>query len=83
MPHSIQLVEGLLSTFRLRVCKNPVLTFASASAVTEMDPQENRRFNKRKAKGRIDPLVALTMATGLALDAEPAGIPDDYMPAFA
>lgn len=83
MPHSIQLLEGLLSTFRLRVCKNPVLTFASASAVTEMDPQENRRFNKRRAKGRIDPLVALTMATGLALDAEPAGIPDDYMPAFA
>jgi phage terminase large subunit-like protein len=83
MPHSITCIEGLLSSRRLRVCKNPALTFASASAVTEMDPQENRRFSKRKAKGRIDPLVALTMAVGLALDAEPQGIPDGYLPAFA
>lgn len=74
MPHSIESLEGLLSAGRFKVQKNPVLTFASASAVTESDPQENRRFNKRRAKGRIDPLVAVTMATGLAMDrAEPEG----------
>lgn len=74
MPHSIEILEGLLSTGRIKVQKNPALTFASASAVTESDPQENRRFNKRRAKGRIDPLVALAMAAGLAMDrAEPEG----------
>lgn len=83
MPHSIEVIESLLSSSRLQNLKNPALTFASASAITEMDPQENRRFNKRKAKGRIDPLVALTMAVGLAMEAEQAGIPDDYMPVFA
>ena len=83
MPHSITLLEGLLSKNLLSVCKNPALTFASASAVTESDPQENRRFTKRRSKGRIDGLVALTMAVGLAFEAADSGIPTDYMPVFA
>ncbi|MCA3000297.1 MAG: terminase large subunit [Rhodocyclaceae bacterium] len=68
MPHSIAETERLLSMGALTVCKNPALTFAAASAVTEMDAQENRRFTKRNSKGRIDGLVALVMAVGLALE---------------
>ncbi len=70
MPHSIDLTDDLLSKHRLSVCKNPALTFASASAVTEEDAQENRRFTKRNSKARIDGVVALVMAIGLAYDGE-------------
>lgn len=72
MPHSIQTTERLLSNAALTVCKNPALTFAAASAVIEMDEKENRRFTKRKSTGRIDGIVALTMAIGLAESAQEA-----------
>jgi phage terminase large subunit-like protein len=81
MPHSIGETERLLSRGLLTVRKNPALTFASASAITEADAQENRRFTKRKSKGRIDALVALVMSVGLALESEEevAGTPEIVM----
>lgn len=68
MCHSIELVEQLIFEGKLRVAFNPCLRWNVSSAVTETDPKNNRVFNKRKATGRIDGLVALTMAVGLALD---------------
>jgi phage terminase large subunit-like protein len=44
---------------------NPVLTWAMANAVASMDPAGNRKLDKEKARFRIDPAVALTMACGL------------------
>jgi len=44
---------------------NPVLTWAMANAVATMDPAGNRKLDKDKARFRIDPAVALTMACGL------------------
>lgn len=68
MCRSIELLEQLIFENRLRVAFNPCLRWNVASAVTESDPKNNRVFNKRKATGRIDGLVALVMAVGLALD---------------
>lgn len=68
MPHSIELLEELVMKGRLRVKLNPCLRWNSASAVLEADPKNNRIFTKRKSKGRIDGLVALCMAIGLALN---------------
>lgn len=68
MPHSISLFEGLLEKKRIRIRRNHCLTWNAASAVLEQDPKENKIFAKRKSRGRIDGVVALAMAVGLALD---------------
>ncbi len=44
---------------------NPALTWTMANAVATMDPAGNRKLDKDKARFRIDPAVALTMAEGL------------------
>lgn len=66
MCRSIELMEQLIFEGKLRVAFNPCLRWNVSSAVIETDPKNNRIFNKRKATGRIDGLVALTMAVGLA-----------------
>lgn len=67
MPRSINDLEQLILEGRLRVKRNPLLTFANASAVLTSDAAGNRKWEKRKSTGRIDPLVALCMVVGLAL----------------
>jgi phage terminase large subunit-like protein len=49
---------------------HPVLNMCAANAVVTMDPAGNRKLNKAKAAGRIDGMVALAMAFGVA-PAEP------------
>jgi phage terminase large subunit-like protein len=39
---------------------------AAGNAKIEMDAAGNRKLSKRKSTGRIDPLIALTMALGVA-----------------
>ncbi|WP_429501723.1 terminase large subunit [Paraburkholderia youngii] len=68
MPRSIELLEQLIFEKRLRVVFNPCLRWNVSNAVIEQDGKENRVFKKRKAIGRIDGLVALTMAVGLLLN---------------
>ena len=50
-----------------RIChgNNPVLTMCAANAVVTKDPAGNRKLDKHKASGRIDGMVALTMARGV------------------
>jgi phage terminase large subunit-like protein len=45
---------------------HPVLTMCASNAVVTMDPTGGRKLNKAKAAGRIDGLVALAMAFGVA-----------------
>jgi phage terminase large subunit-like protein len=45
---------------------------AVTNAKVEMDAAGNRKLSKRKSNGRIDPLVALTMALGVAARPTPA-----------
>ncbi len=45
---------------------HPVLTMCAANAVTEKDAAGNKKFTKAKATGRIDGMVALAMALGVA-----------------
>ncbi len=65
MPRSIEVLDKDVSDNTLRVEKNPVLTWNSASAVLEADPKGNKIFTKRKSTGRIDGIVALAMSIGL------------------
>jgi phage terminase large subunit-like protein len=43
---------------------NPVLTMCAANSIVIMDPAGNRKLDKKKSTGRIDGMVALTMAFG-------------------
>lgn len=45
---------------------HPVLTWAASNAVTMGDPAGNRKLAKHRARNRIDPYVALTMANAVA-----------------
>ena len=77
MPRSITETEDAILQDRLKVLRNPVLTYCSASAVLEQDASGNKKWSKRKSTGRIDGIVALSMAVGAAMaevEAEPAGV---------
>lgn len=77
MPRSISTLEELVLSGRLKVRKNPVLTWNSASAVLEQDATGNKKWEKRKSTGRIDGIVALCMAAGLA-DSAPVATASVY-----
>jgi phage terminase large subunit-like protein len=64
MPESINQLEAGLLGRTVAVWRNPVLTWNAASAVVLQDEQGSRIFSKRKSTGRIDGLVAVTMAVG-------------------
>jgi phage terminase large subunit-like protein len=72
MPRSIDLLERAVLDGTLRVRRNPVMTWCSASAVLSSDPKGNRIFDKRKSTGKIDGVVALAMALG-TLDGQMGG----------
>ncbi len=66
MPGSVIELENLFLEKRIRIRASPVLISAIMSAAIERDPFDNRWFSKREAVNRIDALVALAMAVGLA-----------------
>lgn len=66
MPRSVEVLEQAVQDNSLEILPNPVLAWNSASAVLEMDAKGNRIFQKRKSTGRIDGIVSLAMAMGLA-----------------
>jgi phage terminase large subunit-like protein len=57
-------IEEALLNGRLAHGGHPVLTMCAANAVVTKDPAGNRKLDKKKATGRIDGMVALTMAFG-------------------
>ena len=65
MSPALREVESLLLSRKMRHGNHPVLTMCAANAVTTSDPAGNRKLNKQKATGRIDGMVALTMAVGV------------------
>jgi phage terminase large subunit-like protein len=67
MPRSVELLEELVASGKLRVLRNPALTYAAASAVHVADAKGNRIYDKRRSTGKIDALVALAEAVGLLL----------------
>lgn len=69
MPRSISSIEEAVLQGKLRVQVNPVLRWNSASAVLEQDATGNKKWTKRKSTGRIDGIVALSMALGAAANA--------------
>jgi phage terminase large subunit-like protein len=74
MSPAIRELEALLLARKLRHAAHPVLAMCAANATTTQDPAENRKFIKHRATGRIDGMVALAMAVGVA-SSQPATVP--------
>ncbi len=66
MAPALDAVESAVVNHTLRHGGHPVLTWCSTNCVVEIDPAGNRKLTKEKSRGRIDGIVALAMAKGLA-----------------
>ena len=66
MPRSVEEIEELIEKGEIRIQRNPVMSWCAANAVVEPDAHENHKFTKKKGTNRIDGVVALTMAVGVA-----------------
>ena len=66
MSPALRNLESILLNGRMRHAMHPVLQMCAANAVVETDPAGNRKFTKKKSRGRIDGMQALAMATAIA-----------------
>jgi phage terminase large subunit-like protein len=83
MSPALRDLESALLAEKVRHGNNPVLTMCAANAVVTTDPAGGRKLNKAKAAGRIDGMVALTMAFGIApLDAPEPSV-DEWLASLA
>jgi len=66
MSPAIESLEAELLNSRVAHGMNPVLTMCAANTVIIKDPAGNRKLDKQKSTGRIDGMVAMAMAFGVA-----------------
>lgn len=66
MSPALDALEGKILNATLRHGAHPVLTMCAANAKVAKDAAGNRKLDKMKTSGRIDGIVALTMAAGIA-----------------
>ena len=70
MSPAMRSLETVLLSGRMRHGNQPVLTMCALNAVVQSDPAGNRKLAKDKSSGRIDGMVALTMAMAVATEDE-------------
>ena len=66
MPRSIKRTEETILNQQVKILFNPLLRIAAMSTMPIMDGHNNRKLTKKGQNTRIDPMVALTMAIGIA-----------------
>ena len=66
MAPAVDALEAAVLDGRLRHGGNPVLTAHCANCIVETDPAGNRKLSKKRSREKIDGIVALAMAVGLA-----------------
>jgi phage terminase large subunit-like protein len=69
---AVDTLEQMVEEGKIRHGQHPVLAMAVTNAKAETDSAGNRKLSKRRSVGRIDPVVALTMALGIAKRPTPA-----------
>lgn len=81
MSPALDVLESELLNGRIAHGMHPVLTMCAANAVITKDSAGNRKLDKHKATGRIDGMVALAMALGVAsrLSEDEGIILDDFL----
>jgi len=84
MTPALRDTEQVLLQAKARHGNHPVLGFCAANAVVTTDPAGGRKLNKHKSSGRIDGLVALAMAFGVAPTTAAPGVDlDEWIKAVA
>jgi phage terminase large subunit-like protein len=66
MSPALRDLESIILEKKLRHGGHPVLNMCANNAVIERDPAGNRKLSKKRAAGRIDGMIALLMAIGVA-----------------
>lgn len=66
MSPALRDLESALLNQRIAHGMHPVMTMCAANATVQTDPAGNRKLSKIKSHGRIDGMVALTMAKSVA-----------------
>ncbi|WP_232307895.1 terminase large subunit [Sphingomonas hankookensis] len=80
MSPAIDAIEEDLLKGQVHHGGNPPLAMCAANAVAVPDPAGNRKLDKSKSTGRIDGMVALTMARGVeAMFTDPEVNVDDWI----
>ena len=74
MSPALRSLEELLRDKLLCHANHPVLAMCAACAVVEGKDDANRKLSKNKSSGRIDGLVALAMAVGVAQQMRPVDV---------
>lgn len=66
MSPAVEGLESALLNSQVRHGGHPVLSWCAANAVSVRDPAGNRKIEKSKSSGRVDGIVAMAMAFGVA-----------------
>lgn len=73
MSPAVEALEADLLNGRVRHGMHPVLTACAANTVTLSDPAQNRKLDKKRSNGRIDAMVAMTIAKGVSIQHQEDG----------
>lgn len=80
MAPALDAIESKILNGQIRHGNNPVLTMCMANSMVTKDASGNRKLDKTKTSGKIDGMVALAMAAGVAeRDNELGGSLDEFL----
>lgn len=68
MPRSVEQLEDTILNRAITIAASPVTYSCAANAALIVDAQKNRAFDKKRSRGRIDGIVTIAMARGIAGD---------------
>lgn len=66
MPKSIEKLEDAILDGSIVIDASPVTTMCASNAIIHADPMNNRMFDKKRSRGRIDGMVSIAQAVGAA-----------------
>ncbi|MEW9808589.1 terminase large subunit [Mesorhizobium sp. ZMM04-5] len=66
MPKSIEKLEDAILDGDIVIDASPVTTMCASNACIVSDPMNNRAFDKKRSRGRIDGMISVTEAVGAA-----------------
>ncbi|MGN6549748.1 MAG: terminase large subunit [Pararhizobium sp.] len=66
MPKSIEKLEDAILDGNIVIEESPVTTMCAANAIIVSDPTNNRAFDKKRSRGRIDGMISISEAVGAA-----------------
>lgn len=66
MPKSIEKLEDAILDGQITIEASPVTTMCASNAIITSDAMNNRAFDKKRSRGRIDGMISITESVGAA-----------------